>query len=162
LEHALGDQEIKAEAAERELQAFKRGLRMSIRPPNPTTDTFSGPLKPKVKEPWVYYGGYDPLKSVLSWALRMERYCFACKVPLEDYSIYAESYMTHSVQKWMMGIWLKGYPAWIRQESSCPNSRALPLKKLGMLELALVVAPQTISLQTVPQTRGISRNSLAR
>ena len=112
MERALRAQQIRAEIAERELRTFKRGSRMSIRPQNPTTDTFCGPPKPKVKEPWVYDGGYDPLKSVLSWAIRMERYCFACRVPLEDYSLYAESYMNHSVQKWMMGIWPRGYPTW--------------------------------------------------
>ena len=112
LERALRAQEIRAEQAEKELRAFKRGSRMSIRPQDSTTDTPSGPPKPKIKEPWVYKGGYKPLRSVLSWAIRMERYCYACKVPPEDYSVYAESYMNHSVQKWMLGIWPRGYPTW--------------------------------------------------
>lgn len=75
---------------------------MSIQPPNPAEGTFQqGPPKPKVKEPWVYDGQYTPLKSILSWTLHMERYCFACKVPLDDYAVYAESYMTCPVQKWI-------------------------------------------------------------
>jgi hypothetical protein len=105
LQRALRASRIRTTQMERTLREERRRSSMASTPGR-EGELGTGPAKaqvarPKLNNPHIFKGEYTETYNAYNWLHQVFRYLTQCKVPAEDYSAYARTYMSEHVQSWM-------------------------------------------------------------
>jgi hypothetical protein len=103
LQRALRASKVKTAQVERALKEERRRSSMLSTPggaygPGPARPHTA---RPKLNTPHLFKGEYTETLNAYNWLHQLSRYLTQCKVPPEEYSSYARTYMSEQVQAWM-------------------------------------------------------------
>jgi hypothetical protein len=117
LQRALRAARIQAEHTQRALQDERR--RSGAASTGRTSVDFTLapargiPARPKLNSPHLFKGDYTETYNAYNWLHQLYRYLTQCKVSEEDFSAYARTYMSETVQAWMDAEFgTEDVPAW--------------------------------------------------
>ena len=107
----------------------------------------SNHAKPRLAHPTTFDGKYEEVYNVLNWLHQTYRYLSQCRCKPEDFSGYARTYLSETVQAWMDAHFAHDdFPSW-DQFSEAMISRWLPPDHDLRLELLFGRMRQRDTLQ---------------